>query len=161
MKILDNAQIKQKIVRLSYEIMEIHYEKPSLVIAGINNNGERFAGMIREQLKAISGLEIEKAHISLNPASPELGEIKFDYKGELKGKSVIVVDDVANTGRTLFYSFYPLLTHMPMSIEAAVLVDRKHKAFPVKVDFVGLSLATTLKENIRVEFGEEDAAYLV
>ena len=75
---------------------------------------------------------------------------------------VVIVDDVANTGRTIFYACKPLLETLPKKIEVAVLVDRKHKSFPVKVDYVGLSLATTLKEDIDVQLSnsEADAVYL-
>jgi pyrimidine operon attenuation protein/uracil phosphoribosyltransferase len=161
MKILDDAQIKQKIVRLSYEILEQHFDKPDLIIAGMNKRGEQLAALIREQLRSISELPIKKAHIQLDPANPSIDNLTFEFDGELKNKSIIVIDDVANTGRTLFYACQPFLGHKPASLEAAVLVDRKHKSFPIKVDFVGLSLATTLKENIRVEFSDDgNAAYL-
>ncbi|MEL6989936.1 MAG: phosphoribosyltransferase family protein, partial [Bacteroidota bacterium] len=72
------------------------------------------------------------------------------------------VDDVANTGRTIFYAFKPLFEILPKKIEVAVLVDRKHKSFPIKVDYVGLSLATTIQENIDVQIlnTEDKAVYL-
>jgi pyrimidine operon attenuation protein/uracil phosphoribosyltransferase len=76
---------------------------------------------------------------------------------DLDGKVVLVVDDVANTGRTLFYACKPLMEILPARLETAVLVDRKHKSFPIRVDYVGLSLATTLKENIDVQILEGEA----
>jgi pyrimidine operon attenuation protein/uracil phosphoribosyltransferase len=81
---------------------------------------------------------------------------------ELEGKTIVVVDDVGNTGRTLFYACKPLLEVLPHKVEMAVLVDRKHKSFPVKVDYVGLSLATTLREHIDVQLSDSNdfAAYL-
>ncbi|MBX2817947.1 MAG: phosphoribosyltransferase, partial [Saprospiraceae bacterium] len=81
---------------------------------------------------------------------------------ELKRKSIVVVDDVANTGRTIFFAIKPLLNVLPKKIEVAVLVDRKHKSFPIKVDYVGLSLATTLREDIDVQIRdvEEMAVFL-
>jgi pyrimidine operon attenuation protein/uracil phosphoribosyltransferase len=79
---------------------------------------------------------------------------------ELQGKAIIVVDDVANTGRTLFYAIKPLLDILPKKIETAVLVDRKHKAFPIAITYYGLSLATTLQEHIDVKL-EESSVYLV
>ena len=62
----------------------------------------------------------------------------------------IIVDDVANTGRTIFYAFKPLLEVLPKKVEVAVLINREHKSFPIKVDYQGLSLATTVQENIEV-----------
>ena len=81
---------------------------------------------------------------------------------EFKNKVVIIVDDVANTGRTIFYAIKPLLDVLPKRVQVAVLVDRKHKSFPIHVDYVGLSLATTLNENIDVQIiGTKDwAVYL-
>ncbi len=74
---------------------------------------------------------------------------------------VILVDDVANTGRTIFYAFTPILRSLPKKIEVAVLVDRKHKMFPIQVNYFGMSLATTLKENIEVTLEEDQSfAYL-
>jgi pyrimidine operon attenuation protein/uracil phosphoribosyltransferase len=73
-----------------------------------------------------------------------------------------VVDDVANTGRTVFYACKPILETLPKKLETVVLVDRMHKSFPIKVDYVGISLATTLMENIdvRISDKEEMSVYL-
>ena len=79
-----------------------------------------------------------------------------------EGKVIIIVDDVANTGRTLFYAMKPIFQIIPKKVEVAVLVDRMHKSFPIKIDYMGLSLATTLKENIEVKIRDvkEQAVYL-
>ncbi|MEL6925537.1 MAG: phosphoribosyltransferase family protein, partial [Bacteroidota bacterium] len=106
---------------------------------------------------------ITYTRIRLNPANPMSDEIRIDMTNEeLKNKVVIIIDDVANTGRTLFYAFKPLLDILARKIEVAVLVDRKHKSFPVKVDYMGLSLATTVGNNIDVQLKgvKEKAVYL-
>ena len=116
-----------------------------------------------EELKQLKTIDIILTRIRLNPADPLGGPIELEIPvEELNHKSIIVVDDVANTGRTMFYACKPLMTVLPKKIETAVLVDRKHKSFPIKVDYVGLSLATTLKENIDVEIKEvgEFAVYM-
>ena len=95
-------------------------------------------------------------NIQLNPAKPASEDVNVDIElKSLKKKCVIIVDDVANTGRTIFYAIKPLLNIVPKKVEAAVLVDRKHKSFPILVDYVGLSLATTLKENIKVDLARK------
>jgi pyrimidine operon attenuation protein/uracil phosphoribosyltransferase len=163
MQILNHHQIEQKITRLSYEIYEEYLDSKILIVAGINNRGEALANLLRTSLKKISDLEIQSAHIQLNPADPKLEEISLDFQDTalLENASIVIVDDVANTGRTLFYACHPFLPFRPKSIKIAVLVDRKHKMYPVQVDFVGLSLATTLKEEILVHFEESgNAAYL-
>ena len=154
MKLLTNTQIAQKINRLTIEILEHNYTEKSIVLAGINNNGLGFAKLIKRAINKISDVEITLANITLNPAKPTKDDVNIDLTdAELKNKVVIIVDDVANTGRTIFYAFKPFLDILTKKVEVAVLVDRKHKSFPIKVDYVGLSLATTLKDNIKVNLG--------
>ncbi len=156
MKLLDQKQIKQKVKRLSIEILENNYKESIIYLAGINNNGYEFAKMLKSAIKRVrKETEIKLCRLKLNPADPLSSEVHLSIPvTELEGKSIIVVDDVANTGRTLFYAFKPLLGILPKKVEVAVLVDRKHKRFPVKVDYMGISLATTLKNNIEVKIRE-------
>lgn len=152
MKILDHKQIDQKIKRLSYEIYENNSDLKSLIFLGVNNNGYAFAKLLADSFSKISGKEATLGTLKLNPADPLEGEVELDIEAKsLKGKTIVVVDDVANTGRTLYYALKPLMDYLPKKVEVAVLVDRKHKTFPIKVQYVGLSLATTLKENIKVD----------
>lgn len=152
MLILDDRQIRQKIRRLAIEIVENNYEEPELILAGINNKGMAFAQLLYAELTAISKQNITLSHLRINPAAPLSSEIKLDLPtSQLAGKTIIVVDDVANTGRTIFYACKPLLDTLPKKVEVAVMVDRTHKSFPVKVDYYGMSLATTLLEHIDVQ----------
>lgn len=151
MKILTSSQISQKINRLAIEILENNYTETEIVLAGINNNGLGFAKLIKRAISKISDVQITLANITLNPAKPTKEEVTINLADiDMAGKVVIIVDDVANTGRTIFFAFKPFLDIITKKIEVAVLVDRKHKSFPIMVDYVGLSLATTLKENISV-----------
>lgn len=157
MKILDKPQIQQKIKRLAIEILENNFEEKTIVLAGVNNKGAGFASLLRDELSRITSIEIRQIRIRLNPANPLSGPIELDNTPEsLKGKTIIVIDDVANTGRTLFYACKPLLDILPKKIEVAVLVDRKHKTFPIHPKYVGFSLATTLKEEIDLQILETD-----
>ena len=163
MKILDYRQIRQKTKRLAYEILENNYHEQEIILAGINNAGMIFAQRLFEELTAIKLTPIRLIRIRLFPADPLSQPVHIELPPkELKNKVVVIVDDVANTGRTIFYACKPLLETLPKKIEVAVLVDRKHKSFPVKVDYVGISLATTLKEDIDVQLSnsEADAVYL-
>ncbi|MDX1683799.1 MAG: phosphoribosyltransferase family protein [Saprospiraceae bacterium] len=151
MEILSGKQIEQKINRLAIEIVENNFEAKEIILAGINNNGLKFAKLLEKQLLRISDKAITMVNIKLNPANPLSAEIDMSVESKVvKNKPVIVVDDVANTGRTIFFAFKPFLEVLPKKMEVAVLIDRKHKSFPVKVDYVGLSLATTMKDNISV-----------
>ena len=152
MQILTSSQIKQKTKRLAIEILENNYKEKEIILAGINNNGLGFAKLIQKELKSITEIDIKLTQLKVNPANPVNGDITIGLPVEdLKNKVIIVVDDVANTGRTMFYAFEPILKIIPRKVEVAVLVDRQHKSFPIHPDYVGISLATTLKENIDVQ----------
>jgi pyrimidine operon attenuation protein/uracil phosphoribosyltransferase len=152
MKILDKPQIQQKIKRLAFEILENNFEEKSIVFAGINKNGIGFAKLLAKELSKITEIKIQHIQIRLNPANPLSSPIEVDPSVDsLKGKTIILVDDVANTGRTIFYACRPLLDILPKKLEVAVLVDRKHKTFPIYPKYVGVSLATTLKEDIEAK----------
>ena len=163
MKILNHHKIYQKVQRIAIEIVERNYEETELFLLGINNNGMAFAQMLAKRLQEISPLTIHLHNIRLSPADPLANPINIDLEvNELNGKVVVLVDDVSNTGRTLHYATKPLLETLPKKIEVAILVDRTHKTFPIQADYVGLALATTLKENIDVHIREveEFAVYL-
>lgn len=165
MKILDNRQIRQKIKRLAIEILEHHFGEPELILAGLNNNGVQFAQLLLDELLPLkpADMKITLTRIRLNPANPLEYPPSIELPVEsLQNKPVLIVDDVANTGRTIFYAVQPLLPVLPKQVEVVVLVDRKHKSFPIKADYVGLSLYTTMKDDIDVQIkgGGEMAVYL-
>jgi pyrimidine operon attenuation protein/uracil phosphoribosyltransferase len=163
MKILNQHQIQQKIRRLAIEILEHNYEEQELILAGINNNGYAFATLLLKELQAISNIHFVLTRIRLNPAQPLSQPVLTDIPvADFQHKALILIDDVANTGRTIFYAFKPLMEVLPKKIEVAVLIDRKHKYFPVRVDYMGISLHTTFKENIDVQIRdvEEWAVFL-
>jgi len=151
MKILNQRQIQQKVKRLAIEILEHNLGEKELILAGINNNGMVFAELLMQELIDITDIPITVTRIKLNPAKPLSADIILEMPPkQAHNKVIIIVDDVANTGRTIFYAIKPLLEILPKKVEVAVLVDRTHKSFPIRVDYFGISLATTLKENIEV-----------
>ncbi len=157
MIILQEHQIRQKIRRLAIEILERNYGEPEIIFAGLNNNGVTFAQRLIDALMDIKpeDMNITLTRIRLNPANPVEYAPEIEMPADdLENKVLILVDDVANTGRTGFYALRPLLRVLPRRVELAVLVDRKHKMFPIQPDYVGLSLYTTLKDNIHVQLRE-------
>ncbi len=162
MQILSDHQIQQKIKRLAIEILEKNFEEKEIILAGLNNSGYGLAERLLQEMKDVIDIKITLSRLSINPANPIENDISINMDVDaLKGKVIIIVDDVANTGRTLFYAFQPLMNFLPKKVEVAVLVDREHKSFPVSCNYVGLSLATTLNENIEVEFkGKEMSMHL-
>lgn len=164
MLILDQEQIKQKTKRLAIEILEHNFGEKEIYLAGINNNGLNFAKSIGLYAKRSTDIEIHYLNIKVNAANPLEDKVSINTNEEsLKDKVIILVDDVANTGRTLFYGFKPLLETLAKRVEIAVLVDRKHKNFPISPNYVGLTLATTMGENIKVNLKdvEEKSVYLI
>lgn len=162
MKILNQRQIQQKVKRLAIEILEHNFEEKELILAGINNNGMIFADLLLQELVNMTDIPITITRVLLNPAKPLSTDIILEMPpAQAHNKVIIIVDDVANTGRTIFYAIKPLLDILPKKVEVAVLVDRTHKAFPIRVDYYGISLATTLRENIDVQIvGRENAVFL-
>lgn len=163
MQLLDQERIARMINRLAMEIMERNTEVDELYIIGINNRGLEIARRIRVRLKELSEAPIHLWNVRLNPANPMEKAAELDHDiAELAGKSVLIVDDVANTGRTLYYALRPLFEVLPEKVEVAVLVDRQHKAFPVQTTYVGLELSTTLGDNVQVYLdGEREYAELL
>jgi len=160
--VLNKEDIAQKIKRLSYEILEDNHEEKELVFIGIEGGGLVFAKRIIMYINTISKINTQLFHISIDKANPLSSEIKLNIDGnKLNNKIIILVDDVANSGKTLCYGLKPLLEFLPKKIQVAVLVDRKHKQFPISADYIGLSLSTTMKEHISVELSSKnDVVYL-
>src|SRR6202021_664275 len=136
--ILTQEVAERKLRRMAYEILENNSGEPALVLAGIQENGITLASNIQQMLKEISPVSIELINISLDKKNP--GEILINHPVDIKDKVIIVVDDVSNTGTTLPYALQVFLKAHPRKIQALVLVERTHKAFPIKPDYVGLSV---------------------
>lgn len=163
-KILNWEQCLQKTRRIAYEIVEQNIDETSMIIAGIDGSGYTLASMLADVLKEISGMEIILTRISLHKDSPLQSDIELDIPlDQLTQKVIILVDDVLNTGRTLAYSLKPFLNADIKKLQTAVLIDRGYKNFPISADFVGYSLATTIREHVTVvmdKVGEEQGVFL-
>lgn len=160
--ILDSAQIAQKLMRMAHEIHENNYLEKELTLVGVVGRGSEVAVRLGKLLASISDLSIFVENIELDKEKPLNSEAT--YSGELKalkGKSVVLVDDVLNSGRTLIYAAKFLLDAEPKKLATAALVDRFHRKFPIHADYVGLTLSTNLKEHISVEMMKgKEAVYL-
>lgn len=147
--ILDADTANRKMQRMAYEIVENNLEERQLILAGIRDSGSVIARNIQQLLKQISDLPTELITIALDKKKP--AEVIVSPSLDFNDKVVIIIDDVANSGKTLLYAMKPLLAFHPRKIQTLALVERTHKAFPVSTDYVGLSVATTLQEHIFVE----------
>ena len=155
-KILDTNNISQKLNRMAYEVYEKNYGEKELLLVGIEGNGYKVAQRLEEILKKISPLKITLSKIKINKETPWDSEPKMDIsEKDFLNKSVIVVDDVLNSGKTLMYAIKPFLRKPVKRLDVLVLVDRSHTRYPVKADFVGLSLSTTMQEHIEADFSKK------
>jgi len=147
--ILDQSVAEKKMRRMALEIIENNTNEKEIILAGIRESGIVVAKCIREMLAEFSPLATELITISMDKREPK--EIKLSKQLEFNDKVIIVVDDVANSGKTLLYAMKPFLEFHPKKIQTLVLVERSHNSFPVHPDYIGLSIATTLQEHIYVE----------
>ena len=147
--ILDEERANKKLQRMAYEILENNLEEEQIIFAGIRENGSIIAANMQKMLSKISNIKTELIHITLDKKHP--AEIKLNNKIDFNSKVIIVIDDVAMSGKTMLYALKPFLEFHPKKIQTLVLVERTHKAFPIKPDYVGISVATTLQEHIFVE----------
>ena len=159
--ILDAEQIERKITRIAYEIYERNFEEDQLVMAGIVNRGYRLAERIcavldRDSTFSFARKNLLLTRVSLTKFTEQQADVTIDYDSkQLADKSVVLVDDVLNTGRTLAYCVSPFLRHPIKKLETAVLVNRSHIQFPVSVSYTGYALATTLQEHIEVVLDDD------
>lgn len=154
--ILDHNQISQKIKRIAYQIYESNVNEEQIILAGIARNGYELAGKLKQELQKISPLDVKLCEVRINKKDP-LEEIQTSLSSrEYENRSVVLVDDVLNSGTTLIYGVRHFLAVPLKQFRTAVLVDRSHKKFPVKADFKGISLSTSLNETVKVSFGKEE-----
>lgn len=163
LKILDTTQIRQKLNRLAYQVYENNFDEKNLLVVGIDGNGYKMASSLAEKLKEISDIKITLGKIKINKDKPWDGQPKLDFEEKLFiNKTVILVDDVLNSGKTLIYAVKLFLDKPVKKLSTVVMVDRSHRRFPVKADYVGLTLNTTLQDHIEADFSKKgsEAVYL-
>ena len=155
--LLNKEATLQKIRRIAYQIYENNFKEKRLVLAGINGEGYKLAELIKGYLNEISDNEVIIAKIHLDKKADYQPDIKIECEIEtFKKQTVILVDDVLNTGRTLAYSLRPFLSIPLKKLQVAVLVNRDYLHFPIKADYVGYRLSTTLTDHVKVTLSDAD-----
>jgi pyrimidine operon attenuation protein / uracil phosphoribosyltransferase len=157
--ILDNDLVKQKIRRMAFEVYEHNFKEKNIVIAGIDGQGYVLAKLLSKNIESISPIEVKLVKISLDKTAPEQSEITLDCDlKELRKKSIVMVDDVLNTGRTFTYGMKPFLNIEVKKIEIAVLINRGLTLFPIHAQYSGYELSTTIKDHIEVILSKDEMA---
>lgn len=152
--ILDHHAVLIKLERMACEICEKHHHDRELVICGLNSRGYYLSALLAEKIRQV----LPALRCTLVNAKVIDGGVSFDVPVDFRGKNVLVMDDVINTGGTLMLVLSRIYGEQPESIGTAFLAKREHRNFPVKADYVGISLATTLQEH--VHFDNSDPANL-
>ena len=158
--ILDTPTAEKKLRRMALEILENNHDEKEIILAGIRESGSVVARTIQKMIAEIATVKTQLLTITLDKRTPQ--DIELSQSFDFNNKVIIIIDDVANSGKTLLYALKPFLDYHPKKIQALVLVERSHNSFPVHSDYVGLSIATTLQEHIFVEVKDENivGAYL-
>ncbi len=155
--ILDDNQIRQKTKRIAYQIYESNSNEKEVIIAGIQGNGMLFANQLANILKEISPIDVIICEVFIDKKKPLDSVSTSLSQDDYKNKPLVLVDDVLNSGTTLIYGIKHFLDVPLKRFKTAVLVNRNHKKYPVKADFKGISLSTSIKEHVEVIFDKKNS----
>ena len=149
-KIKDSIDIISSIKRIAYQVYEANLEEEYLIIVGIGKRGSLLSEMLGNEIILMSDLKLEYVNLSIDKEKP-FNNIQSNIPLEnLENKSIVIVDDVLNTGSTLIYAVSFFLQIPVKRIKTAVMVNRNHKKFPIKADFKGISLSTSVLSLIHI-----------
>jgi pyrimidine operon attenuation protein/uracil phosphoribosyltransferase len=151
--ILDNESVNKKIDRITHQIIEENFNEKELIIIGVSKNGFLIAEKITKLLNQLNkSLKVDLTELYINKTKPLKESIEIKPNLSCENKKVILIDDVLNSGRTLMHAAAYVINLGIKKMNTIVLVDRRHRLFPIKADWVGLTLSTTIQEHIRVDF---------
>lgn len=159
--ILDNEQVQRKLRRIAHQLHEEHHLEKGIVLVGIAPRGSTIAERLAKLLGSIADFSVEVVQLRLDKDLPLEKPVHLDVDPKtLRDRTVVLVDDVLQSGRTLMHAASYLVQVPLKRLTTVVLVDRRHRAYPVRADIVGLTLSTTMQEHISVELGRKDSVYL-
>tara|TARA_B110000091_G_scaffold161493_1_gene172178 strand:+ start:922 stop:1422 length:501 start_codon:yes stop_codon:yes gene_type:complete len=160
-QILDKIQLQQKVNRLAWQIYEQNYSEKEIIVVGIEKRGVELSKRISDVISSISDIKVINSTVKLDKENPFSSDIIFSLDADsIENRVVVLVDDVLNSGKTLIYAAKEFLSVPLKKLSILVLVNRNHNRYPVKADYEGMSLSTTLQEHINVVFGKEEGVYL-
>ena len=152
--ILDHTDVKNIIKRISLEILEDNIDEEEIIFFGISKNGIIIANKIIEIIKRKTNISMSLISVKLN--NDLKNKISFDKKFNSKNKSIVLISDVSHSSKTLQLVIGNLMIHDPSKIKTAVIVNRDHSMFPVKVNFSGLNLSTSINDHVDVRINKEE-----
>ena len=143
--ILNNSDIENKIQRIGLEILEDNIDQSKIILFGISDNGKLISQKLINHINKISDIKIVLIDVIINN-----GSISYNSKFDLLNESIIIVGDVSQTGKTLQMVISDLMLYNPSKIKTSVIINRDQTMFPVKIDYSGLSLSTSVNEHVDV-----------
>lgn len=159
--VLDHDLVQRKVTRIVHQLYEEYHGEESIVLVGVAPRGLTLAKRLQHGLAIASDLRTQLVELKLDKDAPLEGAVKLSVDPSLlRDRVVVLVDDVLMSGRTLMHAASFLVLVPLKKLTTVVLVDRRHRAYPIRADIVGLTLSTTLQEHISVEFGKKDTVYL-
>jgi pyrimidine operon attenuation protein/uracil phosphoribosyltransferase len=159
--VLDHDQVQRKLERIAHQLHEEHHGQDSIVLVGVAPRGAALAERLHRRLKSVASFEVELVQLKLDKDRPLEGAVGLTCPlDDLRDRTVVLVDDVLMSGRTLMHAAAHLVSVPLKRLQTVVLVDRRHRSFPIRADIVGLTLSTTAQERISVELGRRDHVYL-
>jgi len=163
-RILDEAEIRRAVTRIAHEILEHNHGASGVVVVGIANRGDDLARRLAAEIERIEGATLPvgvlditfyRDDIGMRAEAPEVHETRIDF--DITGRTVVLVDDVLYTGRTIRAALDALVDFgRPTAIQLAVLVDRGHRELPIRADYVGTNVPTRRDEDVSVRLKELD-----
>jgi pyrimidine operon attenuation protein/uracil phosphoribosyltransferase len=149
--ILTSTSVQQKLTRMAHEIYELHFHQPNLILVAIEGNGVPVAKTMLNHLENQTNKQVNLVTLKMNKKKPEELPVLEETGLDFKKSTVVLVDDVINSGKTLLYASYFLTQLQVAHLTIATLINREHRKFPVGPSIVGLTLSTNLKEHVSVE----------
>ena len=145
--ILNNSDISKKIQRIALQIIEDNFEESEIKLFGISDNGNTIAQKIIKNIEKRTDLKTELIQVKLDKGNPT-ESIDFDEEFDIEGKSILIIDDVLQSGITMQSVISNLIKYKPKKIKTVVIVNRDQTLFPVKIDYSGISLSTSVNEHV-------------
>ena len=158
--ILSKEVAAKKLRRLALEIIENNFDEKELILAGIRGSGAVVSACIQKNINEFSSIKTKLVSLALDKKEPK--EVELSEKLDFNNKVIIVIDDVASSGKTMLYALKPFISSHPKKIQTLALVERSHKQFPIHADYRGLPIASTMQDHIFVEVNDSEVlgAYL-
>lgn len=159
----DENTLKRSIMRIAHEIIEHNQDVTSIGLVGIKTRGLPIAERLANYIYEIEGIKVDVGILDISKfrddleydSSQKLLDLQLPF--QIKNKNIILIDDVICTGRTIRAALDCIVFHgRPRTVQLAVLVDRGHREFPIRADYVGKNIPTSRNEHIRVSLVETD-----